>query len=528
MTKNYILLWLVILAAVGSSSTQLKAQSPIDRRVIGSSGGSATVGSGANAIDISFTVGEVSVGSFSAVNAQLTAGFQQPVFDNTLTTITSHLPNPSVVGQVYTVAVSVSALSGGSPTPEGYVTLSDGTGSSCTVTLGSGTGSCQLTSTSPGAKTLTATYEGSATFAGSSATATQQVNPANTAPMVATAISSQTATLGASYSFTIPATTFTDAETPNSLTLAVSGLPAGLSFVSPSTITGVPSTTLGSPFNVSVVATDPGGLSAVTTFSLSVAPAGFAITSATMLDCNHISYYARRINFNVSYSGTNGQPISLSVVNELLATTYTGPFSLTVYTDNPVITITARQQGTPGMASFNYNWQAYCANGSPMVLNPVPPQSATLGAAFSYTIPATTFTDAETPNSLTLSVNGLPLGLSFVSPNTITGVPSTTLGTPYNVTVTAVDPGGQSVSTTFQLNVVNPNGCVSMYSVKVGVWSDPTVWSCNRVPLSTDVVTVNHAVSLPASYEGFAQRLLYSAGGRLIFGSGSRLRLSGN
>ncbi|MBD2705100.1 SBBP repeat-containing protein [Spirosoma sp. BT702] len=352
----------------------------------------------------------------------------------------------------------------------------------------------------------------------------------NCAPTLANAIPNQSAIVGQAFSYTIPASTFTDAETPSNLTLSVIGLPAGLSFVAPNVITGTPSTTLGSPFSVTVIATDPGGLSASTSFSLSVQPGpnSFAITNVTLLNCDHLSYYARRIDFSTAYSGTNGQPISVSVVNELTATTNTGPYSLTVYTDNPEILLRARQQGTPGEATYSFRWLEGCFNGPPIVLNSIPPHSVTLGQAFSYTLPANTFTDAETPNSLSLSVVGLPAGVSFVAPATLMGTPSTTVSPFYSVTVIATDPGGQSVSTILPLSVEIPGGCANMYTLKAGDWNDTSLWSCGRVPLITDVVTINHAVSLPASYQAQAFRIIYSATGRLVFGTSSRLRLGGN
>ncbi|WP_223833867.1 M36 family metallopeptidase [Spirosoma profusum] len=363
---------------------------------------------------------------------------------------------------------------------------------------------------------------------GCSTTASASVSYQNCGPTLVTVIPPQSATIGDMFTYTIPATTFTDPETPNSLTLVVSGLPAGLSFVSPNTITGTPSTTVGSPFSVTVTAIDPGGLSASTSFSLTVQPRSFAITGVTMLDCNHISYYERRINFTVSFEATNGQPISLSAVNEARTVAIHEPYQLNLFTDNPVIVFKARQQGTPGEATFSYNWLAFCANGNPRVENAIPPQSATVGQAFSYTIPATTFTDAETASSLTLSVVGLPAGLSFVAPATIAGIVSASASAFYSVTVTASDPAGGSVSTILPLGVVSPGGCGSMFTLKAGDWNDPAVWSCGRLPLLTDAVTLNHAVSLPSTYQGQALRVIYNATGRLIFGSISRLRLGGN
>jgi hypothetical protein len=97
---------------------------------------------------------------------------------NTTTTITSDTPDPSVVGQSYTVSWSVTVNSPGAGTPTGTVTVSDGNGGSCSAAVAAG--SCSLTSTSAGAKTLTATYSGDGNFNGSSGTAPHQVDKANT------------------------------------------------------------------------------------------------------------------------------------------------------------------------------------------------------------------------------------------------------------------------------------------------------------------------------------------------------------
>lgn len=60
--------------------------------------------------------------------------------------------------------------------------------------------------------------------------------------------------------------------------------------------------------------------------------------------------------------------------NELAPTTAGGPYTLTLYTDNPVVTLQASQNGTAGEASFTYNWLASCNTSSP---------SARLGAELS-------------------------------------------------------------------------------------------------------------------------------------------------
>ena len=87
---------------------------------------------------------------------------------NTTTTVTSDAPDPSAVGQSVTVQYSVLPVAPGAGTPTGNVTVSDGT-ISCTGTVAAG--QCSLAFTSPGAKSLTATYAGDSSFNGSTSVA---------------------------------------------------------------------------------------------------------------------------------------------------------------------------------------------------------------------------------------------------------------------------------------------------------------------------------------------------------------------
>jgi hypothetical protein len=87
-------------------------------------------------------------------------------------TITSDSPDPSTVGQPVTVNFTVTSTAG---TPTGNVTVSDGT-DACAGTVAAGT--CQLTPTTTGAKTLTASYAGDENFAPTTSPGVgHQVNP---------------------------------------------------------------------------------------------------------------------------------------------------------------------------------------------------------------------------------------------------------------------------------------------------------------------------------------------------------------
>jgi hypothetical protein len=62
------------------------------------------------------------------------------------------------------------------------------------------------------------------------------------------------------------------------------------------------------------------------------------------------------------YTGLTGEPVSFSVTNELSPTTAAGPYSLQLYTDNPVITLVARQGAV--VSQFTYNWLGACGSGN--------------------------------------------------------------------------------------------------------------------------------------------------------------------
>ncbi|MBC3792159.1 putative Ig domain-containing protein [Spirosoma utsteinense] len=310
--------------------------------------------------------------------------------------------------------------------------------------------------------TLNAVQNGvSSRFAYNWLAACNSATTPNTPPRVQMGIPGQTATQGSYVSYVIPDGTFTDTETPGSLKLSATGLPPGLSF-SGATLSGTPSSTVGSPVSLTITATDPGGLTASTTLQLTVQPATgtpaptapFAITGVTTISCTPVADRIS-ISFAPRYAGMSGQPIAFEVVNELAPTTDPAPYSLTLYRDNPVITLRATQTNGPGPVTFRYNWLTACAsvgqdNTPPLLNEPVTPQSATVGVGYSLNV-VNTFIDQETPNQITLTSSVLPAGLSL-SGKMISGSPS--MSGVSSVTLTATDGGGLSTSTIFSITVV--------------------------------------------------------------------------
>ncbi|WP_020602388.1 fibronectin type III domain-containing protein [Spirosoma spitsbergense] len=81
---------------------------------------------------------------------------------------------------------------------------------------------------------------------------------------------------------------------------------------------------------------------------------------------------------------------------------------------------------------------------------------------------------------------------------------------------------GSVFTNSVSFRTVNP--CSSMYTLKAGLWNDPTVWSCNRVPLASDPVQIKHAVTIPASYQAHVMRVMYDMGQQVVFSQGSTLQ----
>ena len=100
----------------------------------------------------------------------------------TTTTITGDLPDPSQVGTPFTVSFRVAS---DGPTPTGNVTVGDGV-QSCAGALLNGAGSCQLSLSTAGLRTLTATFAGSPGLTGSSDTEAHTVTAAPPPPLAST------------------------------------------------------------------------------------------------------------------------------------------------------------------------------------------------------------------------------------------------------------------------------------------------------------------------------------------------------
>src|SRR5262249_44515034 len=142
-----------------------------------------------------FTTSTLAVGSHTITavyggdanfNGSTSPELLQPVLTADTTTALASSVNPSVYGQSVTFTATVSVVAPGLGTPDGTVTFTIDGVSQGDVTLSGGQASFSTSALGMGDHTVTATYNGAASFnASTSADLTQTVNKANSSVAVA-------------------------------------------------------------------------------------------------------------------------------------------------------------------------------------------------------------------------------------------------------------------------------------------------------------------------------------------------------
>ncbi len=77
-----------------------------------------------------------------------------------------------------------------------------------------------------------------------------------------------------------------------------------------------------------------------------------------------------------------------------------------------------------------------------------------------------------------------------------------------------------------QVNYKLPAQCPHVYTLKSGTWTDPGIWSCNKVPGIQDDVQILHRIVIPENYTAPAAKVTYGNGGILFFSEGAKLNLA--
>ncbi|WP_222025979.1 DUF4082 domain-containing protein, partial [Rhizobium laguerreae] len=349
--------------------------------------------------------------------------------------------------------------------------------------------------------------------AGATATAnlTVTIHGANDAPVLAVQTASQNAIVGSAFSFTLPTTTFTDVDSGETLTYAATSadgtaLPAWLSFnASTRTFSGT-ATTSGS-YGVRVTATDLGGLTANETFNIAVSTSGNTtptavadagdatekggvangsggvvasgnvLTNDTDADAGDTKAVTA-IRFGAT-SGTLGTALNGTYGSLVLSAS--GVYSYAVNESNAAVQALRQSTNTlsdvfsytmrdtaGATATANLTVTIHGANDAPVLAVQTAAQNATVGSAFSFTLPTTTFTDVDSGETLTYAATAadgtaLPAWLAFnATTRTFSGTP-TTSGT-YGVRVTATDLGGLAANETFNITATVAPATYSLFN----------------------------------------------------------------
>ena len=184
---------------------------------------------------------------------------------------------------------------------------------------------------------------------------------------------------------------------------------------------------------------------------------------------------------------------------------FTGLAENTAYT----VTVTATGSGNYANSDASDGFEVTtAANSAPTVANAIDDQTATTGTAFSFTLPAGTFSDADSGDSLTYTAmqtdgttdSALPTWLSFVAGTGVfSGTPASTDTGTLMVKVTASD-GTASVSDTFNI-VVSAPAPLPTLSIAV-VEKSGVAKVTNFISVNEEVGTFEFKVTLSAASTG--------------------------
>ncbi len=291
----------------------------------------------------------------------------------------------------------------------------------------------------------------------------------NTPPVVANAFPNQDVDLNVPFSFSLPGNTFFDQDgdglTYSASLQNTSALPGWMSFT-PGTLTFSGMATLRESYEIAVNADDGAGGNVTLLFSLRVAnqaPTVQNTISAQNAPIGTLFQFAFAANtfndddgdvltYTAMLNGGGSLPAWLSL------TSSTRTFSGTPVSGSQAtlsITVTA-DDGFGGQSSTSFSLTV--SNTDPVLDTAISDQRFNANEAFSWTVPNTTFADADSdPFTYTAELQGggsLPGWLAFDgNTGTLSGTIPSSQSTPLMITITADDGFGGQVSDTFELSV---------------------------------------------------------------------------
>lgn len=256
---------------------------------------------------------------------------------STITTITAHTPDPSLVGQTVIVEVDVVNANPWGAIPGGSVEITGLDTTGCTIFLSGGTGTCSLNFTADGVKTLTASYIGDSTHSTSSDTATHDViRPEDTITRI-TSHSPDPSSIGETVTVTFAVT---GSATPTG-TVTITGQDQGCA---------TPVTLSSGTGSCQVIFNSTGGKTLTATYT----PDGPAFNGSqdTVVHSVELSPTITNITADNPDPSEIGQTVNVTVTVTGGSTTPTGTVSITGADTNCTITLSG------GTGSCNVNFSA--------------------------------------------------------------------------------------------------------------------------------------------------------------------------
>ncbi len=308
-------------------------------------------------------------------------------------------------------------------------------------------------------------------------------DPVNRAPTVATSLSDAIARKGEAWTYLVPITTFADPDAGDTLayraTLADgSALPTWLSFdAATRTFSGTaPASAPASPLSLTVTATDAGGLSASTGFTLDITAsangvplAGQPLPNASVDEDTAWTYTVPADAFTdpdagdaLVYTATlaDGSALPTWLQFDAATRTFSGTPDNGDVTGNAAnLAIVVRATDPQGASAEQpLALQVRNVNDAPTVGAPLPSQQVKEGEALAFALPSDAFADVDAGDSLSLQASlagaALPAWLQFdAATGTFSGLAPAGSAGVLEVVVTATDGAGATASQSLQVVV---------------------------------------------------------------------------
>ncbi|ATQ75673.1 hypothetical protein CR152_14910 [Massilia violaceinigra] len=297
------------------------------------------------------------------------------------------------------------------------------------------------------------------------------VSDVNRAPVLAKALPDAAASAATAFALTIPAGSFSDPDQGDALTLTAklasgAALPSWLKFDAASaTFSGTPGHADSAVLDITVSATDQGAMAASDVLRLTVTDVNVAPTVSAPANGGSV---AEGKAFSVSapvFQDANPNDVLNVVVTRadgsaLPAWMSYSPATATIngtagYNDSGSYALKATATDKGGLtASSLFNITVANTNRAPVLAAPLAPKTLADGVAFSYSVPAATFTDPDLGDTGSYSAGALPAWLSFnATTRTFSGTPASSDAGSSNVIVRYTDAGGLAATATLALTI---------------------------------------------------------------------------